>query len=164
VAIFGLGLVAAGLLGMAGWHAETSVAEMTPALLLAGTGFGLLLAPLTELVLGLADATSIGSASIGSAVSLATAARVVGMALGLSVLTRWGLDRLLSRLAELPSPRLTSVTALVEYQRAAAAIAADVLGTLFQAGAVCAILAGVGLLVVQRGRPIVVTEDGGGIQ
>src|SRR5579859_836037 len=96
---FGFCLVAAALFSMGGWPATIEVREMAPSLIVAGLGFGLLLAPLTDLVLRLADADD-----IGSAVGLATAARVVGMAFGLAALTRWGIDELTSRLADVPAP------------------------------------------------------------
>jgi hypothetical protein len=106
---------------------------------------------------------------VGSAVGLATAARVVGMAVGLSLLTRWGLDQLVARLAEIPEPNLFTAGALAEYARAAANVAAEILGTLFQVGAGCAALAGVGILGLRelsnrRRSENFVLQDGGGLQ
>lgn len=164
VAFLGFGLVAVGLQFMSHWPSTITVMEMTPALLLAGLGFGCLLAPLTELVFTVSDAQR-----VGSAVGLATAARVVGMAVGLSLLTRWGLDQLVARLAEIPEPNLFTAGALAEYARAAANVAAEILGTLFQVGAGCAALAGVGILALReqsnrRRSENFVLQDGGGLQ
>ncbi|MBV8713700.1 MAG: MFS transporter [Chloroflexi bacterium] len=164
VALVGFLVVAVGLQFMATWQSTTTVPDMTLALVLAGVGFGLLLAPLTELVFAYSDART-----VGSAVSLATAARVVGMAVGLSLLTRWGLDQLVLRLAELPTPNFSATAALADYERAAAAVAAQILGTLFLVGAGCAALAGIGMLAVReqwnrRRSESFVLQDGGGLQ
>jgi MFS family permease len=162
----GFSLVAAGLFSMGGWSATIQVSEMVPALVIAGLGFGLVIAPLTDLVFGFADLEA-----VGSAVGLATAARVVGMAIGLAALTRWGIDQLTSRLAELPSPSFTgglaALAGLADYQRAVSAIGADIFGSLFRAAAICAVLAAIGLLAVQapvqarQSRKSVVLDDGG---
>ncbi|HLZ26744.1 MAG TPA: MFS transporter [Chloroflexota bacterium] len=154
-AALGFGLVAAGLYGMGGWPATSTLPEMTPSLIIAGLGFGLVIAPLTDLVFGFADLPA-----VGSAIGLATAARVVGMAIGLAALTRWGINQLTARLADLPPPSFTggiaAFGALAEYQRAVSAIGADIFGALFRAGAICAALAAIGLLAVRE--PVAVND------
>jgi len=93
-ATFGLLLSTAAFLLMAGWGADELSRHAGPlrqadlALAACGLGFGLVIAPLTATVLALTRAESHGLAA-----SLVVLARTMGMLVGLSVLTAFGLYR-----------------------------------------------------------------------
>ena len=70
----------------------TSVAAMAGALALFGLGFGATVTPRST-----AAAEALGSAAFGAAAATVTVARMIGMAIGLAVLTAYGsttIDRL----------------------------------------------------------------------
>jgi EmrB/QacA subfamily drug resistance transporter len=99
VAMLGVLSSGAGLLLLAGWRPDTPALEMSAHLAVAGLGFGLQLAPLTAVVVRWA-----GAARAGIASALVTVMRMIGMLLGLSALTSWGLERFNSLVANLPLP------------------------------------------------------------
>lgn len=99
VAAGGLLLSALGLSLLAVWRPDTPEAQMTRDLATAGVGFGLLLAPVTAVVVGWAGVERAGVAS-----ALVTVMRMVGMTIGLSALTAWWLSRFNSLVADLPLP------------------------------------------------------------
>ena len=70
------------------WNADTGYAPMAIHLGLAGIGLGLLLSPVASSVIEAADSDERGSAS-----ALVITLRLVGMTLGVAVLTLWGVQR-----------------------------------------------------------------------
>lgn len=89
VIVSGLLLCAAGfgLMGMV-WEVTTPYATMAWHLALLGTGFGLVIAPVGTAVVNAAAETQRGVAA-----SLVIVFRLIGMSVGLSALTSWGLHR-----------------------------------------------------------------------
>lgn len=89
VAAMGLALMAIGF-GLMGWTWSPTSAylEMAPQLVLLGTGFGLVVAPIGAAVINAAPLDQLGIAS-----SLVIVVRLIGMSVGLSSLTAWGLYR-----------------------------------------------------------------------
>lgn len=93
-AVAGMALAAAAFTQMAGWHANELSLRMGPlavsdvALSVCGGGFGIVIAPLAAKVLELTRAEHHGLAS-----SLVVLSRTVGMLIGLSALTAYGLYR-----------------------------------------------------------------------
>jgi MFS family permease len=93
-AVFGMLCSAAAFLQMSGWQAGELALRFGPvsladiALGACGLGFGIVIAPLTAAVLELTRAQNHGLAS-----SLVVLARVMGMLIGLSALTAFGLFR-----------------------------------------------------------------------
>jgi MFS family permease len=93
-AALGILVSAVAFLQMSGWSATELSLRLGPlrqadiALALCGLGFGLVIAPLTAAVLGLTRAQSHGLAT-----SLVVLARTMGMLIGLSALTAYGLHR-----------------------------------------------------------------------
>jgi EmrB/QacA subfamily drug resistance transporter len=85
-----LGLAAAlgGYLLLRGWTATTGYPEMVAGLILAGAGLGLTLSPVAATVINAAGPERRGSAS-----ALVITLRLVGMTLGVSALTVWGVPR-----------------------------------------------------------------------
>ncbi len=83
VCITGLAFMGAGLLTMSGWETEVEQLRLPVPLITAGLGFGLVI-------------SSISVSALSAAASLVTASRMVGMALGLSALAAWGIERFYS--------------------------------------------------------------------
>jgi MFS family permease len=92
VTLIGLALGVAGLAGMARWTPATTIGEAALALAVFGLGFGLSVTPRSTVAVEAA-----GRAAFGAASSVVTVARMLGMAIGLAVLTAYGsttIDRL----------------------------------------------------------------------
>jgi MFS family permease len=102
VGLSGMLASAAGFVLLSRWDASTSALVRTLELGLTGLGFGLVLAPLAGSVLGAARG---GTEAVGAA--MLTIARMVGMMVGLAVLTTWGLAEFHRRVDpyKLPLPR-----------------------------------------------------------
>ena len=107
-AAIGTGVAAAAFIQMSGWQANELVLHAGPfrqadlGLAACGLGFGIVIAPLAAAVLALARAEVHGLAS-----SLVVLARTLGMLVGLSALTAFGLHRFRQILG---SPQLTDPT------------------------------------------------------
>ena len=91
VCITGLAFIGTGLLFMSGWETEVTELRLTVPLAMAGLGFGLVIPPI-----GVSALSAAPSHYWGAAASLVTAARMVGMALGLAALSAWGIERFYS--------------------------------------------------------------------
>jgi len=92
VTVAGLSASIAGLVLMAGWTPETSIEGAAAALGLFGAGFGLTVTPRSTAAVEAVDPKDYGIAS-----STVTVARMIGMAVGLAILTAYGsttIDRL----------------------------------------------------------------------
>ena len=87
VAVFGLGLTAGGLFLVSGWELDISEPWLTLHLMAVGFGFGLNNAPIMTRAL-----SSVGRDYRGTVASLVTVSRMIGMALGLSALSAWGVE------------------------------------------------------------------------
>ncbi len=85
-----------------GWDADTSFWIMGAELALLGVGFGLVMAPTTAAVVDSAPADRRGTAA-----SLVMVLRLVGLSVGLSGLTAWGLHRFNQLRTEMDLPSLT---------------------------------------------------------
>lgn len=86
--LFGLVLTLLGFNFMTRWGANTTYWTMAPHLLLTGVGFGLTIAPLAAAVVDAAQANERGTAS-----AMVITFRLVGMTLGVSSITAYGLER-----------------------------------------------------------------------
>ena len=91
VCMTGLAFVGVGLLFMSGWETEVDQLRLSVPLVMAGLGFGLVIPAINVSALSAAP-----SHYWGAAASLVTASRMVGMALGLSALSAWGIERFYS--------------------------------------------------------------------
>jgi MFS family permease len=88
----GLGLSVAALARMAGWGSATDLAEVATWLAVFGLGFGLTITPRST-----AAVEALGHGAFGIASASVTVARMIGMAVGLAVLSAFGstvIDRL----------------------------------------------------------------------
>ena len=95
----GLALAALGFWLMSGWDTTISDPAMTVHLVVAGLGFGLLIAPIA-----LAGTNTVAPGDRGTAAALITATRLVGMTLGLATLTAWGSGRFQGLVAGIQIP------------------------------------------------------------
>ncbi|MDH5242987.1 MAG: MFS transporter [Chloroflexota bacterium] len=92
VTLVGLACSIGGLAAMAGWSSATGIETVAVALAVFGFGFGLSVTPRSA-----AAVESAGRLAFGAASSVVTVARMIGMAVGLAVLTAYGsttIDRL----------------------------------------------------------------------
>lgn len=104
----GLLLTAAALLVMGTWgRGALEEVSASAILLLAGLGIGLTLAPINNAALAAAPPDAHGTAS-----ALVVVARMVGMVVGLALLTAIGLHQYYGAIARLPDP--TDTTALID--------------------------------------------------
>lgn len=94
VASVGLLIGALGFLSMYSWTHELDLTLMSLTIALAGLGLGIVIAPLAESAIA-----SAGVANYGSASGLVLLARLLGMTFGLAGITRYGLDRLDTKVA-----------------------------------------------------------------
>jgi len=130
-ALAGLVVALAGFGLMNHWWVDTTYATMVPHLAVTGLGFGLVMAPIAAAVVDAAPAEYRGTAS-----ALVIIFRLVGMTIGVSSITTYGLHRV-----EMLSSRLFSATAdLVEIARVSMEVAATVIDEAFLiAGIACAL-------------------------
>jgi MFS family permease len=102
VTFAGLFLCAATLWLMSGWTPAVSIGTVAAVLGLFGLGFGLTVTPRST-----AAVESAGRASFGMASAIVTVARMIGMAVGVAILTAYGsttIDRLYDRLFSAANP------------------------------------------------------------
>jgi MFS family permease len=85
VALAGLGLSIAGLLAMSTWTPASSIGQVALALGIYGLGFGLTVTPRST-----AAVEAAGQRAFGTASAVITVARMLGMAVGLAILTAYG--------------------------------------------------------------------------
>lgn len=140
VAALGMGLACAGFIWMANWGL-TSLDEAISnvPLVLAGLGFGLALAPVNAALLAATE-----SAVHGLASALLVVARMVGMLVGISVLTTVGLRRYYAEQTDIPAPFEIcgrGVTRCKEYTEQLQLAGIAQLQTVFVGAAVCAVVA-----------------------
>ena len=107
VTLVGLAASIVGLFAMSRWTPMTTIGEAAAALGLFGFGFGLSVTPRST-----AAVEAAGQASFGAASSVVTVARMLGMAVGLAVLTAYGsttIDRLSAQVYATPDAYLAYI-------------------------------------------------------
>jgi hypothetical protein len=143
----GMALAGVGFTVMARWEADALLSPTaTVPLVLAGLGFGLALAPVNAALLAATDRSVHGVAS-----ALLVVARMVGMLIGISVLTDLGLRRFYAVAQTIPSVEQlcpTDPTSCPEYGDRLREAGLAQLEAVFAGAAVCAALAAVVALVV----------------
>ena len=107
----GLALMSAGLLVMSSWGPDSLEQTLmsTAVLALVGLGAGLALAPVNDAALADAPQSAHGTAS-----SLVVVSRMIGMVVGLALLTGIGLHRYYEAVSALPAGQRTDGQALLE--------------------------------------------------
>jgi hypothetical protein len=104
VALGGIVLSLAGLLAMSSWTADTSLDSVALALGAYGLGFGLTVTPRST-----AAVEAVGRRTFGTASAVVTVARMLGMAVGLAILTAYGsttIDRIYTEVYATPDAYL----------------------------------------------------------
>ncbi|HEV7129849.1 MAG TPA: MFS transporter [Ktedonobacterales bacterium] len=96
-AALGCLLTATGFVLMHFWTVSVADAQITAATVVAGFGFGLVIAPISTSALNAVAARQSGSAS-----ALITVLRMIGMIVGLGVLVAWALTRFNTMLRQFP--------------------------------------------------------------
>ena len=107
VTLVGLAASVVGLFAMSRWTPGTTITEAAAALGLFGLGFGLSVTPRST-----AAVEAAGQAAFGAASSVVTVARMLGMAVGLAVLTAYGsttIDRLSAQVYATPDAYLAYI-------------------------------------------------------
>jgi MFS family permease len=164
VTFIGFLIAAAGYWLISGWPSDVlaarydlagyAVPRMDVDLAVAGFGLGLVIAPLSSVILRVVPAVQHGVASAAVVVT-----RTMGMLIGVAALTSWGLHRFRELTADLDPPLPTAgltpefERALAEYQ---AAVQAALLGEyheIFQVTAVLCLLAALIGLALGRHEP-----------
>jgi MFS family permease len=101
VTLVGLALIIAGFALMASWRSGTTIGEAALALGTFGLGFGLTVTPRST-----AAVEAAGHRAFGVASAVVTVARMIGMAVGLAILTAYGsttIDRLADQIYATPT-------------------------------------------------------------
>ena len=162
VAVPGMLLSAAAFAQMSTWQANELALRVGPlnvadvALVLCGLGFGIVIAPLTSSVLSLTRGQAHGLAS-----SLVVLTRTMGMLVGLSALTAFGLRRFHQILG---TPVLTDPGLRARVDHLARLVAAAFLQEyreIFTVGAVMCAIAGVIMLLTMVAPPLAGDPEAG---
>ena len=152
--VAGLSLVAAGMFLASGWDLGVSDPRLTGHLVIAGFGFGLVIAPITSQALA-----SAGEGDRGTAASLVVVSRMMGMTLGLAALSAWGVTHFQGLTAGLDFPLPLAGEAAGVFEARAAEYSANVNAAglkLFQRFFVVAAVASLAAILPalgMRGRP-----------
>ncbi len=154
--VAGLALVAIGLFLASGWELDIGDPELTVHLLIAGFGFGLVIAPITVHALG-----SAGEDYRGTAASLVVVSRMMGMTLGLAAISAWGVEhfQVLTAGLEFPLPQPGEAagvfeTRAAEYSASVNAAGLELFQRFFLAASVISLVAIVPALGMRsRSRP-----------
>ena len=141
--VAGLLMVAAGLFMCSRWELGVDDPELTLQLLLAGVGFGLVIAPILHRAL-----QAVGEDYRATAASLVTVARMMGMTLGLAAMSAWGVEhfQVLTSGLELPLPQTGETTEelnarIAEYTEGINDAGLTVFRAFFRAAAIVALAA-----------------------
>jgi MFS family permease len=137
-AALGVLLTALGLWLMHLWPRSVDWTQITVAAVIAGLGFGLVIAPINTSALNASPRQQTGSAA-----AVVTVLRMTGMILGLAGLTAWGLDRFRALVSNIPPPGAPGSGSTDDYVRAVTAALHQVYGDIF---AVAALLTLVGVI------------------
>ncbi|MDH3752810.1 MAG: MFS transporter [Acidimicrobiia bacterium] len=145
--LIGLGAATVGfvLMGLT-WEPATSAWMLAAQLALLGAGLGLVVAPTTSAIV---DATA--PEDRGAAAGLVMVVRLVGLSVGLSALTAWGLGRFNALRGDLVLPPITDPGFESAVLTAQANLTADALGETFLAAAAIT-LVGLGIAAAMRRR------------
>jgi ABC-type amino acid transport system permease subunit len=156
-------LAATGFAAMAQWDERAlDGVGSTFALVAAGLGFGVAIAPVNAALLAATRPAVHGIAS-----SLVVVARTIGMLVGLALLTAIGLRVFYSRQADIGSPLTLCPDSPADcpaYEVATQAALLDELQAIFAGAGVCAVVAAVLALALLTARIEVLDHDVGGVK
>ena len=143
IALPGLALVALGMFRLGGWQIEIAEPRLTVDMLIAGIGFGLVIAPLMHRAMAAAPADYQAVAA-----SMIVVARMLGMTLGMAALSAWGVSEILSIITDIPSPLTTpgldaaaQAQAFTEYRQTLQNASLDLFHSFYRAAGIIALAA-----------------------
>ncbi|MCY4557128.1 MAG: MFS transporter [Chloroflexi bacterium] len=155
ITVVGLGLIATGMLRLSGWQIDIAEPRLTIDMVLAGAGFGLVVAPLMHGAIASARADYRAVAA-----SMIVVARMLGMTLGIAVLSAWGINQMLAILTETPSPlTMPGLDAearsreFAEYRRFLQTASLDLFHAFYRAAGIIAVISIVPALLMRPGTP-----------
>ena len=153
ITALGLALIATGMFRLSGWPIEITEPRLTSDMVLAGAGFGLVVAPLMHRAVAAAPADYRAVAA-----SMIVVARMLGMTLGIAALSAWGINQMLAILTETPSPLTTPGLdaaargrAFAEYREFLRSASLDLFHSFFRAAGIIALAAIVPTLLMRSG-------------
>ena len=159
ITVPGLVLIAAGMFRLSVWQVEIADPRLTLDLVLAGAGFGLVVAPLMQRAVAAAPQDYRAVAA-----SMIVVARMLGMTLGIAALSAWGINQMLAILTETPSPLTTPgldagerAQALGEYRTFLQTASLELFHTFYRAAGIVVVAAIVPALFM-RSSPV--EQDG----
>ena len=153
ITVFGLALVAVAMFRLGGWTIEIAEPRLTIDMVLAGSGFGLVVAPLMHraVVAAPPDYRAV-------AASMIVVARMLGMTLGIAALSAWGINQMLAILTETPSPLTmpdldasARTREFAEYRRFLQTASLDLFHSFYRAAGFVAVAAMVPALLMRPG-------------
>lgn len=154
VASLGLAVTSFALFLTSQWNAGVSDFVLTRDLLLAGLGYGIVISPIASSVLHSAPSDKAGVAS-----AMVTVMRMIGMMVGLSALTSWGLGRFNTLMASVPLPLPSEGVGaealqrqMIEYQNMAFQAVMKVFNEIFIVAAMVCLVAIVPALLLRSQR------------
>jgi MFS family permease len=156
-ATLGVLLTALGLWLMHLWPRSVDWTQITVATVIAGLGFGLVIAPINTSALNASPRRQTASAA-----SVVTVLRMTGMILGLAGLTAWGLDRFRSLVATIPPPGAPGSGTTDDYVRAVTDALHQVYGDIFAVAAALTLVGLIPALLLWRRPRAGTLEDTGG--
>jgi MFS family permease len=131
------------------WLVTVSWGEITLGTVITGIGFGLIVAPISTTALNTTDRDRFGMAA-----SIVTALRMIGMILGLALLSSWGLTRYKELANAIPGIKdVNDPKQVTAYQQAITATGAHVVTDLFFIGAILALAAVIPALLLWKPKP-----------
>jgi MFS family permease len=159
VAAAGMALTAAAFLAMTSWTATTLgdpfgpgwLHPSDPVLVACGLGFGLAIAPVNASML-----VSVREQMHGLASALVVVARMIGMLVGISIITAVSLHIFYTTASAFPSPQALCPKAPLNcppYERDVTAAIVTEMRAVFLGAGICAVLAAILSAVLLRGRP-----------
>ena len=161
ITVLGLGLIATGMFRLSGWQIDIAEPRLTMDMVLAGAGFGLVVAPLMHRAVASAPADYRAVAA-----SMIVVARMLGMTVGIAVLSAWGINQMLAVLTETPSPLTTPgldaaarAQAFTEYRQTLQNASLDLFHSFYRAAGIIA-LAAMAPTAVMGASPLERAESG----
>ena len=160
IAAVGLVLVAAGMFRLSTWPLDIAEPRLTLDMVVAGIGFGLVIAPLMHRAIAAASQEY-------RAVSASTVvvARMLGMTLGMAALSAWGVNEFLAILTDTPSPLMMTgldaaarARAIAEYRETLETASLGLFHSFYRAAAIISLAAIVPALLM-RASPLEQAES-----
>ena len=143
VTLPGLALIIVGMFRLSTWPIEIAEPQLTLDLVIAGVGFGLVIAPIMHRAI---ESSPREYRAVSA--SMIVVARMLGMTLGMAALSAWGVNEFLTILADTPSPLMMQgldaaarAQAFTEYRETLQMASLGLFHSFFRAAAVITLVA-----------------------